>query len=148
MTEKISQENFEKILNSLSKAVSSIDPNMLGYEFTEDHKKALSASIVDLMYNILPRQKDTYSEGKEFLDIVLSSMIETWGNMSDGDPALCYLASNMRTNYPVPKDSNDCEIIIHTVCGEVKTVEMTQEISSIEYMGKVLKKDSDGEFSI
>ena len=134
----MTQRDFERIYEALRKAHQSIDPNMGGSEFSEAQVKLCPARVVRYKYN----------DGIMFLEIVKNTMIDVWGGMNDSNPALCNLSREMHTKYPIPQDVvlNDCEIVINTVCGETRTIKMTQEITSVEYMGDILQKNIIGDF--
>jgi len=143
-----SQVDFEQIVSRLRKGIASIPPNMVQGKFSLEQKQALTAYMVDILYNILPRNSDKYDDGYKFLEIVQDTMREQWGKLSESNPSLCNMVAGLKENYPIPQDVvlNDNHIVINTVCGETRTIEMTQEITSVEYMGETLQKNIIGDF--
>jgi len=118
-------------------------------KFTTEQYQAMSGYIVESIYSILPKEHDDYLNLKEVLRVMNECVLQTWNKMSDANPNLRSFTDAMKIKYPIPEDPvtyNECNIVINTVCGETRTIEMTQEVTSVEYMGKTLKKTTIGEF--
>jgi len=117
-------------------------------EWTLEEYKYLANKILACVDNMFHTPWDTMKEGNQ---VVFRIHDVTSKHGDERSRILGKARENMdalRTEASLPPEPvhNDCEIVINTVCGEKQTIQMTQEINSIEYMGKTLTKE-DNEFT-
>jgi len=106
---------------------------------SEEDKSILASHLLQIIWQATP-----ITCKKEEIKDILRTAFAMCDEHSDGSGnALNMVRKAMDSTVPV---HSECEIVINTVCGESRTIVMTQEVTSIEYMGVTLNKDSDGDF--
>jgi len=108
----------------------------------ENHidNKIFNAHVVRFIWQGTP----TGTYGIEEIEARLKEILESIKTIKNdkGNMSILRFVDHMLLE-AIPEPDNT-EITIKTVCGEFRTISMNQEITSIEYMGKKLTKDSDG----
>ena len=140
-----------EVFDAIDERFSNIPSGVLKKtEFSPDEYRYLANKLLSIVDNMFPTPCDRMKQGNQ----VVFKIHDVTSKSGDENKRILGIALDnmhkLREDNTVPAvlEHNDCEIVINTVCGEKRTISMTQEITNIEYGGRTLRKTGAGEFLV